>query len=71
MRLRHPSASVLPGRMSRHLDLVARSPETMVRRDATLTMIFLGRREFQQMLEFCPSIDAQSPCAWARAMEEG
>jgi hypothetical protein len=49
----------------------SRSPETMVRRDATLTMIFLGLREFQQMLDFCPSIDAQSPCAWARAMEAG
>jgi hypothetical protein len=49
----------------------SRSPETMVRRDATLTMFFLGLREFQQMLDFCSSIDAQSPCAWARAMEAG
>jgi hypothetical protein len=34
------------------LDLAARSPETMVRRDGTLTIILSGVREFQQMLEF-------------------
>jgi hypothetical protein len=50
-----------------HLDLAARSPETMVRRDATLTIILSGLREFQQKLDFYSLIDAQSPCAWARA----
>jgi hypothetical protein len=39
------------GRLA-HLDLAARSPETMVRRDGTLTIILSGLREFQQMLEF-------------------
>jgi hypothetical protein len=45
--------------------------KTMVRRDATLTIILSGLREFQQMLDFYSLIDAQSPCAWARAMEAG
>jgi hypothetical protein len=40
-------------------------------RDTTLTMIFSALREFEQMLDFCSSIDAQSPSAWARAMEAG
>jgi hypothetical protein len=39
------------GRLA-HLDLAARSPETMVRRDGTLTIILSGLREFQQRLEF-------------------
>ena len=39
------------GRLA-HLDLAARSPETMVRRDGTLTIILSGLREFQQMLDF-------------------
>src|ERR1700676_3365571 len=48
---------------------VVRKP--LARRDATLTMILSGLREFQQMGDFCSSIGAQSPCAWARAMEAG
>jgi hypothetical protein len=56
-----------------YVDVVqpSRSPKTMVRRDATLTMFSWGLREFQQALDCFASIDAQSPCAWARAMEEG
>ena len=46
------------GRLA-HLDLAARSPETMVRRDGTLTIILSGLREFQQTtpvdVRSCPS----------------
>jgi hypothetical protein len=64
---------LLYGRVGRLvlLDLAARGPETMVRRDATLTILLSGPREFQQKLDFSSLIDAQSPCAWARAMEAG
>jgi len=40
-------------------------------RDTTLTRIFSGLRESEQRLDFCSSIDAQSPSARARAMEAG
>jgi len=44
--------ALLYRRVGRLAHLAARSPETMVRRDGTLTIILSGLREFQQALEF-------------------